>query len=203
MRSFTYRCQHVYPPLSHIHVLLYLLYWLIDYSLTFLLLVSSSSPPLSTSSFFPSHFLPCAHSSWPHLFSLSPLHLVLSSLGCITFHNHEAFSSFSYSQSHRGTCPPGFCVPSLLFSPWTWCIDYVTVKPSFNKNNAKLRSPNLRIYILRELAGTTVLSELLDLCLTQSPSGPLMILVETFNICLWLTGAYMQIGESVTQTCWL
>lgn len=88
---------------------------------------SSQSPSLClSSSIIPQLFLSlvlpplCSLlclSSRPHLFSLLPLQFILPSLYCITFHNHNAFSRFSYSGSLRETYVPLFSASFNLYLP--------------------------------------------------------------------------------------
>lgn len=88
---------------------------------------SSQSPSLCLSSsiipqLFLSLLLPpiCSLlclSSRPHLLSLLPLQFILPSLCCITFHNHKAFSRFSYSESLRETYVPLFSASFNLYLP--------------------------------------------------------------------------------------
>lgn len=141
---FTHRCQHVLPPLSHVHVLLYFLYWLIDYSLTFLLLVSSSSPPLSTGSFFPSHFLPCSLSRpdptfSPRLRRISSYHLV--HVLHFTSMKHLADSRVPSHPEARALL--SFCVLSPFFSRRASPSRDVAVKLSFTKKITTLKVRNV------------------------------------------------------------
>lgn len=122
--------QHTKHLLSNIQVLLYLLYWLMDYSLTPLLplclFLSSclssiiSQLSLSLSSLLPPIFslftLPTLSSSPPSSFGSTLSHLYIlyiffAPLCCITFHNHcvrHLADSLIWSHLHTHTLVPCF-----------------------------------------------------------------------------------------------